>query len=250
VQPSENIEMMSKDGHPVEIPAQIAPTDGIRASPGPLNHLSGMLLPGDESRLELFDLAIIEHIAAARDNTSTSRECKFRAAQHHRYESRECPRTSGNDRRCMAALVMVNGLEAYALLDTGSTTVSVTHDFAQVARLDVQQLENPVILQLGTVGSRSMINYGARTCIKFGSITEDNAYVDVVNIDRYNMIIGTPFMQRHRFVPDFDKNTLSTWGHTIPTLTSGQEDLMLAKKQALCTHTPAVPDGLAAHTSH
>jgi RNase H-like domain found in reverse transcriptase/Integrase zinc binding domain/Reverse transcriptase (RNA-dependent DNA polymerase) len=152
----------------------------------------------------------------------------------------------------MAALVKVNSLEAYALLNTRSTTVSVTHDFAHVVSLDVQQLENPVVLQLGTVGSRSMINYGARTHIKFGSITEENTYVNVVNIDRYDMIIRTPFMWRHRFVLDFDKNTLSTrpWGHTIPTLTSGQEDLMLAKKWASHTCMPAVLDGLAAHTSH
>jgi predicted aspartyl protease len=53
----------------------------------------------------------------------------------------------------MAALVKVNGIEAYALLDTGSTTMSITHDFAHVAKLSMIQLENPVPLQLGTIGS-------------------------------------------------------------------------------------------------
>jgi hypothetical protein len=77
VQPSENIDMTSEDGHPVEILTQIAPTDGIQASLGPLNHLLGMLLPGNESRPELFDLAIIEHVAVAHDDTSTSHECEF-----------------------------------------------------------------------------------------------------------------------------------------------------------------------------
>jgi hypothetical protein len=94
----------------------------------------------------------------------------------------------------MAALVKVNGIEAYALLDTGSTTVSITHDFACVAKLSVIQLENPVPLQLGTVGSRSIINYGARTRLELGPVSEDDAYLDVINIDQYNMIIGTPFM--------------------------------------------------------
>jgi hypothetical protein len=150
----------------------------------------------------------------------------------------------------MAALVKVNGLEAYTLLDTGSTTVSVTHDFARVAKLDVMQLENPVTLQLGTVGSRSMINFGARTRIEIGPIAEDDAYVDVVNIDRYDMIIGTPFMRKHGLVLDFARDTLSIRGHEVHTLTSGQEDLMLAKKREQHARAPATRSGPSARASY
>ena len=75
-----------------------------------------------------------------------------------------------------------------------------------------------------------MINFGAKTCLELGPMHEDDAYLDVVNIDRYDMIIGTPFMRRHGLVLDFKQNTLSIWGEIIPTLTSSQEDLMLAKK--------------------
>jgi len=39
-------------------------------------------------------------------------------------------------------------------------------------------------------------------------------------------------MRRHGLVLDFKQNTLSIRGEIIPTLMSGQEDLMLAKKQA------------------
>ncbi|KAH9964921.1 hypothetical protein BC827DRAFT_1126951 [Russula dissimulans] len=53
----------------------------------------------------------------------------------------------------MVVHVKVNSLDTYALLNSGCTTVSVTHDFAHVAKLKVTQLENPVTLQLGTVGS-------------------------------------------------------------------------------------------------
>ncbi len=63
----------------------------------------------------------------------------------------------------MVVLVRVNGLDAYSLLDTGSTTMSITHDFTRVVKLTVFQLENLVALQLGTVGSRSMINFGTQT---------------------------------------------------------------------------------------
>ena len=188
-------------------------------------------------------------IAAVRDGMNTSHEREFRSAQRYHNTSGERPQTSGSDRRCMAALVKVNGLEAYALLDSGSTTVSITHDFARVAKLNVIQLENPVPLQLGTVGSRSMINYGARTRLELGPITDNDAYLDVVNIDRYDMIIGTPFMRKHKLVLDFDNDTLSIRGTQLPTMTSGQEDLMLAKKRTLRVRAPHT-EGQQTRTAH
>jgi hypothetical protein len=116
------------------------------------------------------------------------------------------------------------------LLDSGSTTVSITQDFARVAKLRVQELANPVPLQLGTVGSHSMINFSAKAHLQVGPINDNDIYLDVVNIDRYDMIIGTPFMRKHGLVLDFGMNTLSTWGTLIPTLTEGQEDLVLVKR--------------------
>jgi len=150
----------------------------------------------------------------------------------------------------MAALVKVNSLEAYALLDSGSMTVLVMHDFAHVANLNVMQLENPVALQLGTVGSRSMINFGARTSVNMGPIHEDDAYIDVVNIDRYDMIIGTPFMRKHGLVLDFSRDVLSIQGQKIQTLNSGQEDLMLAKKRASRARASAPSGGPPAPSSN
>jgi hypothetical protein len=108
----------------------------------------------------------------------------------------------------MVALVKVNSLEAYTLLDSGSTTVLVTHDFACVANLKVMQLDNPIPLQLGTVGSHSMINFRTRTRLELGPIQEDDAYLDVINIDHYDMIIGTPFMHRNGLILNFGTDVL------------------------------------------
>ncbi|KAI0044588.1 hypothetical protein FA95DRAFT_1459465, partial [Auriscalpium vulgare] len=111
----------------------------------------------------------------------------------------------------MAAYVEVNGVKAYALFDTGSTTVSVTPDFARVSRIPLTALENPVTLQLGCVGSRSKINFGATVNISVGPVSEAH-YVDIVNIDRYDMIVGTPFMYRFGVCLDFAQGTVSIRG--------------------------------------
>jgi hypothetical protein len=179
----------------------------------------------------------VMRLAAARDDVNTSREREFRAAQSHKCEPGTRPLTLGKDRRCMAVLINVHGLEAYALLDTGSTTLSVTHDFARVAKLNVSQLENPVLLQLGTIGSRSMINFGTRARLELGPIIENDAYLDVVNLDRYDMIIGTPFMRKHGLVLDFKRNVLRVQDTIITMLTAGQEDLMLANRRVTHART-------------
>jgi hypothetical protein len=75
-----------------------------------------------------------------------------------------------------------------------------------------------------------MINFGTWACLELRPITENDAYLDVINIDRYNMIIGTPFMCKHSLMLDFKQNVLSIQDKVIITLTTGQEDLMLAKQ--------------------
>ena len=203
---------------------------------------------GDSSHQRLSDDAVAR-LAAVRDDAITPREREFRAAQRRNFEVGERPRTFGSDRRCMAALIKVNGLQAYALLDSGSTTVSVTHDFARVAKLDIMQLENPVPLQLGTVGSRSMINFGTKTRLELGPVLEHDAYLDVVNIDRYDMIVGTPFMRKHGLVLNFADDTLNINGKVIETLTSSQEDLMLAKRRAQRARAPTTSGARTTRTS-
>jgi hypothetical protein len=57
-------------------------------------------------------------------------------------------------------------------------------------------------------------------------------------------------MQKHQFVLDFGNDTLSTQGHLIPTMTSGQEDLILAKKQAMHACKTTTHGGPPVHASH
>jgi hypothetical protein len=78
-----------------------------------------------------------------------------------------------------------------------------------------------------------MINYGTRACLEIGPIIENDAYMDVVNLDWYDMILGTPFMCKHSLVLDFSRNALSAQNMMITMITIGQEDLMLAKRRVI-----------------
>ena len=93
-------------------------------------------------------------------------------------------------------MMRVNGLEALVLLDSGSTGDSVSPDFVRVCQAQTFELENPATLQLGCVGSRSRINYGTRVPVSLGEFSAE-IYLDVVNLDRYDVVLGTPFMRRH-----------------------------------------------------
>ncbi|KAJ7484150.1 hypothetical protein FB451DRAFT_1009922, partial [Mycena latifolia] len=107
----------------------------------------------------------------------------------------------------IAALLNVNGMDAYALIDSGSTTNSMTPEFASATHAPRIRLEEQVTLQLGCVGSRSRINYGTRVPVNFGGI-KGHIYFDQVNLDRYDVIIGTPFLNRHGAVIDFQQREL------------------------------------------
>ncbi|KAF8219059.1 hypothetical protein L208DRAFT_1178417, partial [Tricholoma matsutake] len=95
----------------------------------------------------------------------------------------------------------LHNLEAYVLLDSGCTSDSILPEFSMSANLKAHELEEPVPLQLGTVGSHLKINFGLFTNFQIG-IVKDTHYFDVVNIDRYNTILGTVFMRKHDFECD------------------------------------------------
>ncbi|KAG6870080.1 hypothetical protein C0992_001076, partial [Termitomyces sp. T32_za158] len=77
--------------------------------------------------------------------------------------------------------------------------------FAHVNAIRIHELSEPLMLQLGTVGSRAMVQFGAEVKVKTsGQPTKE--YVDIANFDRYDMIIGTPFMRKNKVLLDFVNN--------------------------------------------
>ena len=76
---------------------------------------------------------------------------------------------------------------------------------------------NPHLLQLGTVGSRATMNYGADIRLEASGISNDT-YVDITNFGHYDMIIGTPFMHRNKVVLDFKNKQVIVNGTPTPAV--------------------------------
>ena len=124
--------------------------------------------------------------------------------------------------RCMTTYVVVNGMKGLALLDSGSSVDCVSPEFARVAKLPVFPLDKPVGLQLGCVGSRSSINFGVRDKVRFGNQSEE-VYLDVVNVDHYDLILGVPFLRQFKLKLNFDDDTIVIGREAIPSLKKGEE---------------------------
>ncbi|KAF8230731.1 hypothetical protein L208DRAFT_1060965, partial [Tricholoma matsutake] len=121
------------------------------------------------------------------------------------------------EKECLATLVSISGCEAWTLWDWGSTMTGLTPAFAQVANILVFPLMNPHVLQLGTVGSRATVTYGADVKLEAPGIS-DKTYVDIANFDHYDMIIGTLFMHRNKVILDFENKQVIINGKPTPAV--------------------------------
>ncbi|KIK63519.1 hypothetical protein GYMLUDRAFT_57694 [Collybiopsis luxurians FD-317 M1] len=138
------------------------------------------------------------------------------------------PAHTRDENWCLSTFIEINGMQAYTLFDS-------------IAHAKVFQLENPITLQLETKGSCTKIVFGANAKYRLnhgdGKHIEGNEYFDVANIDRYDMVVGTVFMQKHGIALDFEKNVIQVQGKPIPTLTEGEDTGEIARRAAKSVST-------------
>src|SRR5271154_2566263 len=110
---------------------------------------------------------------------------------HHKLKDKTDvrPRIDLVKKQCLATHVLVNQSRAYTLFNMGSTTDMMSPDFSHVIRIPTFKLEQPVPIRLGCVGSRSAIHSRARATIQIGDLIKHNVYLDVANVDRYDLIL-------------------------------------------------------------
>ena len=80
-------------------------------------------------------------------------------------------------------------------------------NFIRAAKIEPFPLDKPIGIQLAVTGSKSVINYGTNATIKYEG-KESKEYFNIINIDYYDAILGTPFLRKHKVVIDFINNCL------------------------------------------
>ncbi|KAJ7807166.1 hypothetical protein B0H13DRAFT_1669386 [Mycena leptocephala] len=169
---------------------------------------------------------LVEHTSGIRPPASNSR------SEPRTIGLLDQPTRSRKDLACLTAIHKINGQYAYVLYDSGSTTNSLTPEFAHATRAPRIKLTEQVTLQLGCVGSRSRINYGTRVPVEFGGI-KGHVYFDQVNIDRYDGILGTPLLNRHGIILDFLNRTIRfPNGKEVKALSVLEEAALIAERGA------------------
>ena len=144
-------------------------------------------------------------------------------------EPADQPQRNLQAQRPLCVELEINGVKAYTLLDTGCTTDTISPEMAYLAKADRVDLKEQLNLQLGAKGSRTVINYGARPRIRIGSVDEVY-YMDVVDIDRYDAVLGTTFCMAHNVVLDMKKRKVWVDGQEVPTYEAVQESELLAHR--------------------
>ena len=96
----------------------------------------------------------------------------------------------------------INGTRAHCLLNSRCKGVMISPNYVWAMGIPMFKLEHPVGLQVTCVGSKSTINYGAKSSIAFGN-KHVKEYFNMANIDHYNVILGTPFLWRLGITLDF-----------------------------------------------
>ena len=99
--------------------------------------------------------------------------------------------------------VTINGHPARALLDSGSLGDFMSSTLADQLGVERVRLDIPVALQLAVQGSRSKVNAVATVQLKYQDIDERRTF-DIINLNNYDLILGTPWMYQHQLCLGFN----------------------------------------------
>jgi hypothetical protein len=131
-------------------------------------------------------------------------DAKFRISR----EAGKYPENRSADlRRTLTGEVNIAGVSAFVLFDSGAETDALSPDFVRAVHIPLLELPNPLVLQMGTKNSRSCIMYGTNTPVTIHGVTTTH-YFDVVNIDRYDAILGAPWLNANGASLDFGNHTV------------------------------------------
>jgi hypothetical protein len=140
--------------------------------------------------------------------------------------------------RCLTSLLNINGVDAFLCWDSGSELDAISPDFVRATDIKYRKKETPVKIRLGTKGTSSTSSYEADVTLGFKPKPLPHT-VDLVNLDRWDMILGATFFHKYGVVLDF-KNRTITFGNTTIQALSKDEEATVRKSSQLKERHPDV----------
>jgi hypothetical protein len=146
------------------------------------------------------------------------------------------PSRTIQENRPIVCLTKINKFLALTLIDTACTTEAVSPEFARIAGVKPEVLDVSIPLQLGTAGSKSVINYGFFADWEIGDYKFKNHYFDVINLDRYDAVMGTVAMRKYEVIPLLHEDAVIVGGLNgtkYEALSEGEEKAVVARRYAI-----------------
>ncbi|EGN91621.1 hypothetical protein SERLA73DRAFT_80279 [Serpula lacrymans var. lacrymans S7.3] len=104
-------------------------------------------------------------------------------------------------------VVHMNGHPARALIDTGSLADFMSSTLAKQIGVQLTKLSKPSPIQLAVQGSRSKVTFGSQVDFAYQRIKE-KYYFDIINLQNYDLILGTPFLYQHQVMVGFNSSKI------------------------------------------
>ena len=119
--------------------------------------------------------------------------------------------------RCLTAVLKVHGTDAFVCWDSSSELDAISPDFVRAAGIKTVAKESPIKVRLATKGSTSATSYKVNVNIDLGNTTIDHP-LKVLNLDRWDVILGRYFCRRYNVCLDYESNTIRIGEHTLKAL--------------------------------
>jgi len=136
-------------------------------------------------------------------------------------KSREGGNTPMN-RQGLTALVKINGVDAYTCWDSGSELDAISPDFVRALGITPRPKETALRIRLGTKGSSASTSYEIKPTLDFLDRSLEQP-LDVVNLDRWDLLLGSPFCNKYEVILDYKTRTIRFGNTVLHALTREEE---------------------------
>ena len=129
------------------------------------------------------------------------------------------------------------------LFNSGAEMDTLSPDFVHACQVPLMELPNPLVLQMGTKGSWSCIYYGTNVNLKILGHSTSH-YFNIVNVEKYDAILGAPWLNTTGTLLDFDKHIV----HVKEGMISTFNVITKHTYQSMGSRACQVKLGVALHT--